>query len=159
MNIKRVGLGLLLIVLIFTSCFKSPQCQYDPCMYSATTADIAALQQYIDTNSIVATQHCSGVFYRIESEGTGKTPTACSDITVQYKGYLTDGTVFDQATSPVSFNLGGLITGWKNTIPLIKAGGRIVLYIPPSLGYGNQAAGTIPANSILIFEVDLIDVP
>ncbi|MBS1654114.1 MAG: FKBP-type peptidyl-prolyl cis-trans isomerase [Bacteroidetes bacterium] len=156
---KKLVFGILALSFVFTSCFKSPKCEYDPCLNAATQADITALQQYIDTNSIVATRHCSGVFYRIESVGTGKTPTACSDVTVQYKGYLIDGTVFDQSTSPVTFNLGMLIPGWKNTLPLISSGGRIVIYVPPSLGYGSQVNGPIPANSILVFEIDLIDVP
>jgi FKBP-type peptidyl-prolyl cis-trans isomerase FkpA len=83
---------------------------------------------------------------------------------VKYKGQLTNGNVFDQTTTPVSFNLGSLIEAWKKGIPMIKPGGKIKLYCPPSLAYGSQVirdnAGNtvIPANSILIFEVELTNV-
>jgi FKBP-type peptidyl-prolyl cis-trans isomerase FkpA len=54
--------------------------------------------------------------------------------------------------------LGQLIVGWQKGLPLISSGGKITLYIPPSLGYGSAAAGSIPANSILIFDIELISV-
>src|SRR5678816_1005024 len=101
------------------------------------------------------------MYYTVDAAGAGSSAIACSTVGVKYKGQLTNGTVFDQATSPVSFNMGGLIEAWKKGIPLIKAGGKIKLYCPPSLAYGSQvirdAAGNtvIPANSILIFEVEL----
>lgn len=102
--------------------------------------------------------HCSGVFYSIQAEGTAANPTACSNISVTYKGMLTNGSVFDQTATPVGFNLGMLVPAWRNVLPLIKGGGRIIMYVPPTLGYGSQANGPIPANSILIFEVDLVTV-
>jgi FKBP-type peptidyl-prolyl cis-trans isomerase FkpA len=70
-----------------------------------------------------------------------------------YIGKLTNGNQFDAGTA--DFGLNQVIRGWTNGIPLIKQGGKIHLYIPPSLGYGNQAQGPIPANSILIFDVTL----
>jgi len=146
----------IVLGLLFYSCKKSG-CDYDSCAYTAPSAEIQAVQTYLNNNSITGTtQHCSGLFYKIENSGTGNNPGACSNVTVKYKGMLTNGTVFDQATTPVSFNLGMLITGWRNGLPLIKEGGKIILYTPPSLGYGSQANGSIPANSILIFEVELI---
>ena len=148
-------------------CMKDPEpqsCEYDPCAYKAPAAEVTALKDWLSANSIVATEHCSGLFYRIENAGTGATPKACSDVQANYKGTFKDGTSFDQSDRPIEFNLGGVITGWTNGVPLIKEGGRIVLYIPPSLGYGAQdrrdAQGVvrIPGNSTLIFEVDLIKV-
>ncbi|HAD33478.1 MAG TPA: FKBP-type peptidylprolyl isomerase, partial [Chitinophagaceae bacterium] len=56
----------------------------------------------------------------------------------------------------VSFGLDGLIVGWQEGIPLIGAGGKIKLYLPPSLAYGSNANGNIPANSSLIFDIDLL---
>jgi FKBP-type peptidyl-prolyl cis-trans isomerase len=121
------------------------------------------LESYLASASITATRHCSGVYYVIDAPGSGSaTPTICSAVSVKYKGQLTNGTVFDQATTPVSFQLGGLIESWKKGILLIKAGGKIRLYCPPSLAYGSQeirdGSGNvvIPANSILVFEIELV---
>ncbi|MBK8146208.1 MAG: FKBP-type peptidyl-prolyl cis-trans isomerase [Bacteroidetes bacterium] len=68
---------------------------------------------------------------------------------------LLNGTVFDQSNSAV-FTLSNLIVGWQQALPLIGIGGSIKIYLPPSLAYGNKASGSIPANSNLIFEIDLL---
>ena len=97
-----------------------------------------------------------GFYYKILTQGTGATPNISSKVTVFYKGKLTDDTVFDQTgATPVTFGLNQLILGWQYGIPLIKAGGSIRLYLPPSLGYGSQSAGSIPPNSVLIFDITL----
>jgi FKBP-type peptidyl-prolyl cis-trans isomerase FkpA len=129
-------------------------CEYDPCKYPAPASQIADVQNYLTANGLTATQHCSGLFYKIISEGNGTAPTVCNRVVVSYEGKLVNGTVFDSNAS-IDFGLNEVITGWANGIPLIKPGGRILLYIPPYLGYGNQAQGNIPANSILIFDVTL----
>ena len=98
------------------------------------------------------------MFYTIDVMGTGTTPTVCSNLAVTYEGKLTNGTVFDATSTPVAFNLNGLIPAWQSGLPLIKAGGTIHLYVPPTLGYGNQQVGPIPPNSILVFRVDVISV-
>lgn len=153
-------LGVLSLVLFLSgSCMKKFECNYDPCINSAPAAETQILQDFITNNSIIATKHCSGMFYRIESPGTGATPDVCkSYLGVRYKGMLSNGNEFETKTTTVGAYLSQMIAGWKNAIPLIKAGGRIVLYIPPSLGFGYQDAGPIPANSYLIFEVDLDEV-
>jgi FKBP-type peptidyl-prolyl cis-trans isomerase FkpA len=147
----------LLVLFTFPSCLKSPNtdCKYDACATVAPASEIQAVQSYLTAHSITAIQHCSGVFYVIDSVGTGAQPTPCSYINATYTGSLTDGTVFDQGSFQQPYQLTGLIKGWTNTIPLIKKGGRIHIYVPPSLGYGNQPSGSIPANSILIFDIDL----
>jgi len=154
----------------FSGCFKTPEpepCVYNPCEYIAPATEIAAVKAYLDSSGITGTtQHCSGLFYKIETPGTGKTADPCTNsITARYKGTLTNGNRFDsgQFQQPVPLG-GGLIAGWTNGVPLIKEGGRIMLYVPPSLGYGNQPrtdqAGNvvIPANSITIFDVELLAV-
>ncbi len=74
-----------------------------------------------------------------------------------YTGKLVNGTVFDQtpAGANATLVLGQLIVGWQKGLPLIGTGGKITLYIPPSLGYGSSAVGSVPANSILIFDIEL----
>lgn len=158
---KKISVWALTVTLLFAACSKNKdnnKCEYDQCANKAPQSEIQAVAAHIAANNITAVQHCSGVFYTIENPGTGKNPTPCSNVSVKYKGYLTNGFVFDQQTSQVDFNLSRLVSGWRNVLPLLKAGGRIVLYIPPSLGYGSQAYGPIPGNSILVFEIDLVAV-
>lgn len=103
----------------------------------------------------------SGLQYQILTEGTGKSPTASSTVKVNYEGKLVDGTVFDSSfkrNEPVDLPLGSTIPGWIEGLPLIKEGGSIMLYVPAKLGYAEHSVGSIPANSVLIFKVDLISV-
>lgn len=143
----------VLAVLVFTGC-KKHKCDYDECSIKAPDAEIQSVKDYLASKGITnATQHCSGMFYVIDNAGSGKHPNACSDVSVTYKGMLTNGTVFDQGN--LELGLDGVITGWRNGIPQVGKGGTIHLYIPPSLGYGPYANGPIPANSILVFDVVL----
>ena len=150
----------LFAVIFFSSCSKKiDPCKYDACAVAAPASEIAQLEAYLSSAAITtAIKHCSGMYYTIDAAGSGATANICNTVAVKYKGQLTNGTVFDQSTSPVAFRLDGLIEAWKKGIPLIKPGGKIKLYCPPSLAYGSQAVGTIPANSILIFEVELTNV-
>lgn len=95
--------------------------------------------------------------------GTGAEATAGKKVSVNYIGWLTNGTIFDQnqdATKPFTFTLGAgdVIRGWEQTILGMKVGGERLLIIPPSVGYGNTANGPIPANSVLVFRAKLINV-
>ena len=92
-------------------------------------------------------------------QGTGTQPTAASNVTVAYKGYFTNGNVFDQSKAEgISFGLNQVIKGWTEGIPYFKAGGSGVLLIPSHLGYGSTNNGPIPGGSVLIFDVKLISV-
>lgn len=148
--------------LLLASCQKSSSnnsCAYTPSGKTASAAEITSLQNYLSSHSITtAVQHSSGFFYEITAPGTGASPVLCSGIVVKYIGSLESGTIFDSNTSGASFTLGQLIDGWQQGLPLIKAGGSIKLYIPPSLGYGSSSAGSIPANSNLIFNIQLVSV-
>ena len=103
----------------------------------------------------------SGLQYKIIKEGTGAHPTATSMVKVHYKGQLVDNTVFDNSYDrgePIEFQLNQVIPGWTEGLQLMKEGGKATLYIPSNLGYGEQTAGSIPPNSVLIFDVELIKV-
>lgn len=100
----------------------------------------------------------TGFGYRIIEEGTGRKPGIGTTVRVNYVGRLKDGTVFDRSETPVDFQVGHLIPGMNAGLQLLGAGGKAIFYIPPQLGYGGRAAGPIPANSGLIFEVELLAV-
>ncbi|MFN9955636.1 MAG: FKBP-type peptidyl-prolyl cis-trans isomerase, partial [bacterium] len=72
---------------------------------------------------------------------------------------LLDGTIFDQTTGnqTATFPLANLIPGWQEGIPLLQKGGKGTFLLPSALGYGPNPVGPIPANSVLIFEIELID--
>ena len=154
------------LTILFVSCKKasSPSCPYTESSAVAPASEVAALQAYITANHPLAVQHPSGIFYEIGVAGSGSTPSVCSLVNVKYAGYLTSGYNFQTNSTGYSNYLGALIQGWQKGIPLIKAGGSITLYIPPSLGYGNQEQRNdvgvviIPANSILIFTIQLVSV-
>jgi len=146
---KKFLLLLAVFVTVFSSCSKD---SFDPAKQAAK--DDAAIQAYISSNKITATKDPSGVYYSVITEGTGAYPNVNSLITVNYTGKLLNGTVFDSG-SIQNTALTTLVKGWQYGIPHINTGGRILLLIPSALGYGNATQGSIPANSVLIFTVDL----
>ena len=106
----------------------------------------------------------SGLQYIILKEGSGQSPESGQNVAVHYSGFLLDGTKFDSSYDrgePIVFPIGQgrVIPGWDEGISLLKVGGKAKLIIPPSLAYGNRAIGPIPANSTLIFDVELVELP
>ncbi len=92
--------------------------------------------------------------------GKGTKVKATDSVTVQYSGWLTNGTEFDsswQKGAPATFSLSQVVQGWGKGLAGQTVGSQVLLVIPPSLGYGAQASGSIPANSTLIFVVDILD--
>lgn len=144
------------VVLTLTTVSCGPQKPKDcpPVTARAILSETAEVRQYLQQANITAVEDSLGYFYGIENSGTEKKPNPCSDVTVDYEGFLTNGTSFD-AGKNVSFNLSQLIIGWQMGIPKIGEGGKITLYLPPSLAYGDAAAGEIPAHSILVFKIAL----
>lgn len=115
-----------------------------------------AILNYIEINNLVATKTDSGLYYVVNNEGTGTNPTSNSNVTVAYKGYFLDGTVFDESdANGISFNLNQVIPGWTEGITYFKEGGDGILLIPYNLGYGVNGNNAIPKVSVLIFDVNL----
>ncbi|MGB1316375.1 MAG: FKBP-type peptidyl-prolyl cis-trans isomerase [Chitinophagales bacterium] len=114
---------------------------------------------YLDDNNLTAQKTSSGLHYIINNAGTGTQATSSNNVTVAYKGYFTNGSVFDESdASGISFNLQNVIKGWTEGIPLFKEGGNGVLLIPSSLAYGNSGKGSVPGGAVLVFDVKLISV-
>lgn len=141
-------------LLIMTGCIKDEKA----CSNVKPADEEAQIVAYASANGITATKHSSGMYYQVVNPGSGVTPTAISKVTVTYTGKFLSGSQFDQSSTPISFNLNQVIEGWTVGIPLISKGGKIKLIIPSSMAYGCNGARTIPPNSVLFFEVDLLDV-
>jgi len=103
----------------------------------------------------------SGLQYKVITEGTGNTPTANDKVKTHYRGTLINGTEFDSSykrNQPAEFGVTKVIKGWTEALQLMKVGGKWELYIPADLAYGERGRPSIPANSTLIFEIELLEI-
>jgi FKBP-type peptidyl-prolyl cis-trans isomerase FkpA len=126
-------------------------------------ANLAEGSAYLEANKakegVTVTE--SGLQYRVITEGTGVKPKATDTVTVHYSGKLLDGTEFDSSYSrnePVNFPVNGVIAGWTEALLLMPQGSKWELVIPSDLAYGPGGNGPIPPNSVLVFEVELLEV-
>ncbi|OFY84213.1 MAG: peptidylprolyl isomerase [Bacteroidetes bacterium RIFCSPLOWO2_12_FULL_35_15] len=141
---------LVFLAIIFGSCNKEKR---------QAKKDEDIIKKYISDYHLSATATGSGLYYVMEITGTGSQASASSQVTVAYKGYFTDGKIFDQSdTAGITFGLSQVIKGWTEGIPYFKEGGKGKLLIPSKLGYGSEGTNGIPGNSVLIFDINLIDV-
>ena len=129
------------------------------------------LKDYFAKNNIQATRTESGLYYTIKKEGTGENAKPGQKVSMNYIGKLLNGKepfdanvdenfVSKPGKAPLTFGLGQhqVIAGWDEGVQLLKKGSRGTLYIPSYLAYGERAMGAgIPANSILVFDVELVD--
>jgi len=126
------------------------------CSKTQLDKDRDIIEKYIADNNIDALEISnSGLYYVIDKPGGSQHPSAYSLVTVNYNGYLIDGTNFGHDDT-VKLSLPQTIMGWQMGVPLIGEGGRIKLIIPSQYGYGAKEQGDIPKNSVLIFDIDLI---
>jgi FKBP-type peptidyl-prolyl cis-trans isomerase FkpA len=116
--------------------------------------DQELIQEYISSHNLNVVQHASGLWYEIKKEGSSVHPNLNSKINVDYVGTLLDGTEFDSGKD-IDMILGKTITGWQIGIPLIGEGGEVFLIIPSGMGYGPHDQGSVPKNSVMVFEVKL----
>ena len=128
---------------------------------SAKNDGIAFLKENAMKEGVMTTD--SGLQYTIttKGDGTGVSPTPAQSVEVHYHGTLTDGTVFDSSVErgeSISFPLNGVISGWTEGLQLMQTGDTFRFFIPSDLAYGSRATGSIPANSVLIFDVELIGI-
>ncbi len=127
----------------------------------------AVLQKYFKEKNIIPTKTATGMYYKITQEGTGTKPATGYKVVMNYSGHLLDGTPFDSNidtafhhVQPFEFELGkhAVIRGWDEGVALLNKGTKATFYIPSAMGYGQQSQGKIPSNSILIFDVELMDI-
>lgn len=103
----------------------------------------------------------SGLQFEVITQGEGAQPSRESNVRTHYHGMLIDGTVFDSSYDrgePAEFPVGGVIAGWTEALQLMKAGSKWRLHVPSELAYGAQGVGSIPPHSVLVFDVELLDV-
>ena len=146
---KKLLFASLSIILVLSACKQEDQREID--------RDL--IVQYLSDNNQEAEEHSSGLFYRVDVQGNNEHPSDTASVTVAYTGYLLDGTVFDQTPQDTTrtFPLEFLIPGWQIGIPLLSKGGSGTFLIPSYLGYGSFPPPGIPANAVLLFEIELVD--
>ncbi|WP_119394273.1 FKBP-type peptidyl-prolyl cis-trans isomerase [Salinibius halmophilus] len=132
---------------------------------AAAAERLAANDAYLEENAqrdgVVTTE--SGLQYEVVSQsGSGESPAATDTVRVHYTGTLTDGTVFDSSVergTPATFPVNGVIPGWVEGLQLMEVGDKFNFTIPSELAYGEQSPSpAIPANSVLLFEVELLEI-
>lgn len=146
---------LVFIVFFYSGCSKDKSCTLKP-----VNTEVPQIEAYALANGIAVTSHPSGVYYQVIDMGTGPKANANSKISITYTGKLMNGQTFDENLTPNVdvWPLSGLIQGWGIGIPLINEGGHIKLLIPSALAYGCEQYYTIPGNSVLYFDIHLVDV-
>jgi FKBP-type peptidyl-prolyl cis-trans isomerase FkpA len=146
--------GVSAILLSSSGCLGNGDCKD-----KTVQSEDQAMRDYASANAMIVAQHSSGMYYQILNPGSGAAPTSSSQVSVKYTGKFTNGTIFDQKLTATSlYPLAGFIPGWQLGLPLIQKGGTIRLIVPSSLAYGCKDSGPIPGNSILFFEIELVDV-
>lgn len=126
-------------------------------------ANLKAGEDYLVANAKKdgVTVTASGLQYRVLTAGSGDSPQATDTVRVHYEGRLISGDVFDssyQRGEPVSFPLNGVIPGWSEGVQLMTPGAKYEFTIPAALAYGPSGTGPIPPNSVLVFDVELLEI-
>ncbi|WBL22763.1 FKBP-type peptidyl-prolyl cis-trans isomerase [Zunongwangia sp. HRR-M8] len=147
---------LAILVLFFISCGSDDN--NENCLTKDYTEDNdQEIQNYLESNNLEAEKTNSGLYYIVEEQGIGAQPSSSSRVRVNYKGYFLNGNVFDQ-NNDITFGLGQVIPGWTEGFTYFKEGGSGKLLIPSNLAYGPCKYSTIPGGSVLIFDIELLEV-
>lgn len=134
-------------------------CNKEDKVAEQSATDKGLIETYVADNNLSGTFNASDLWYDVENQGGGVQAYTGATVKVVYTGYLLNGTQFDESpTGGSTFSLNNVIAGWQQGIPKFKEGGNGKLIIPSALGYGTQSVGSIPENSVLIFDIELIDV-
>lgn len=148
---KQIALMVLFITLLM-SCNKVSEKEQ-------SKIDRDLIEKYVADNNLTGEFTPNDLWYDVETQGAGEQAYSNAQVKVSYTGYLLDGTQFDKSPDAgITFSLNNVIDGWQQGIPKFKEGGNGKLIIPSKLGYGTSKTGSIPENSVLIFDVKLITV-
>ena len=121
--------------------------------------DRQLITEYLADNNITAEQIGeTGIYYAISQSGTGDNAEFASSVYADYRGYLLDGTEFDSGTIDFVVGAESVIQGWELGFQELNKGASATLFIPSKYGYGSSRQGTIPANSVLLFDVTVVDI-
>ncbi|GMT45121.1 MAG: hypothetical protein IEMM0006_0953 [bacterium] len=140
-------LGLLVLLFTFAGCSKDN-------IKKQSETDHQLILNYVTSHNLKGQFTGSGLYYVILKSGNANHPTLSSTLNTDYKGYFLNGKIFDQGTG-VPFPLSRVIKGWQEGLQLIGEGGKIKLIVPSALAYGNTQSGSIPPNSVLVFDITL----
>jgi FKBP-type peptidyl-prolyl cis-trans isomerase len=144
---------------VLTAMMQQRQAEADSDALKTLEDGLAFLEENAKRDEVVTLE--SGLQYEVLEEGDGEKPEATDTVTTHYEGRLLDGTVFDssyQRGEPASFPLNRVIAGWTEGLQLMSPGAKYRLYVPSELAYGDRGAGSIPPNSTLIFDVELLEI-
>ena len=162
--------------VLFSSCDEECENARGECPEEQLTKDISEIERYLEDNNLTAERDASyDFFYIIEEEGTGPTAQNGQVVTANYTGRFLNGQVFDTSIEsvaidagvfsenrqyePFTFTIGGrVILGWNVAFKLLNAGSKATLIFPSYMAYGPRGSGSIPPNTVLLFEVELISI-
>lgn len=127
-------------------------------IYEQFVIDSTLITDYLyEKDSIAEFDDNSGIFYNIHNPGDEYTPDINSTVLVHYKGMLLNDSIFSETkSSPALFQVHNLISGWQHGLSKIGSSGSITVYLPSYHGYGTEAKKDIPANSVLIYNIELV---
>ncbi|MFS4415056.1 FKBP-type peptidyl-prolyl cis-trans isomerase [Maribacter sp. 2307ULW6-5] len=149
--LRPLGLALVFFTLV--------SCGSDDAGRDYTGENDQEIRDYISENNLNAVKSDTGLYYVVTNPGNEGRPTPTDNVTVAYRGYFTNGNVFDQSgPEGISFNLNQVIAGWTEGITYFGEGGEGVLLIPSRLGYGNAGRGSIPGGAVLVFDISLLSI-
>jgi FKBP-type peptidyl-prolyl cis-trans isomerase FkpA len=154
---KKLSLLLITLLIAFAGCKKDKVDQ--------GAIDNKLIVAYIQANNLTAKSTGSGLYYVVTAPGDATRPILTSTVYVKYRGYVLDGTnkgtqfdsSYELSEQPAQFAMSNLIKGFTEGLKLFGKGGKGELIIPSGLGYGTVVQGTIPANSVLIFDFELVN--
>ena len=146
---------LISVFFLVAGCKKNSGC-------TPVSPEVEASQiiEYNSKNGIVTQQFSNKIYYKIVDSGYGSRPTSSSSVVATYSAKLLNNTVFDVASSPVTFKLSDVIEGWQIGLPLLQKGGEMILIIPSAYAYGcnGNSKLKVPENAVLVYDIRLIDI-
>lgn len=153
MKFYSASLTLLMLAALFASCDNTPSLE------EQREIDRQIIEDYVAQNGLNGEFTQTGIYYEVtDSTSSTERPNAASNVEVIYTGKLLEGTVFDSSEGfPVTFNLQRVIRGWTEGIQYFAKGEKGYLILPSHMAYGRNGTNTIPPNTVLYFDIELLD--